>query len=95
MDVLCVDKTGTLTMNRLDRPVRARSRVSTQDDADTGAGLEGSEAGPDRPRFPLYGTRAWSRPEPRLRPLVRFTPINPGTRRTEAVIEVEGRLSLP
>jgi plasma-membrane proton-efflux P-type ATPase len=90
MDVVCADKTGTLTMNRLSF-VGALARVGfTVDDVLRVGALASEEANQDaidlaflraaRERH-LLGADAT---------LISFTPFSPKTRRTEAVVEQGG-----
>ncbi len=87
MDVLCADKTGTLTMNRLSLSGALPQAGCTEDDVLRVGALASNEA--DQDPIDLAFLRA-----ARDRKLLRedesirsFTPFSPQTRRTEATIE--------
>ena len=89
MDVLCVDKTGTITQNRL--AVTAVSPLDGATEADVlAAGAAASQAANQDPIDLAFLAAARERgialPAP-----VSFTPFDPASRRTEAVIELGGR----
>ena len=91
MDVLCADKTGTLTLNRLSvAGVRAAPGFSEDDVLRSGA-LASNEA--DQDPIDLAFLRA-ARDRGLLDAPYRtgtFVPFSPHTRRTEAVVEIGGR----
>lgn len=90
MDVLCADKTGTLTMNRLEFVGASPEAGFVEADVLESAALASNEANQDpidvallgaaRERGLLHETRA-----------IEFHAFSPKTRRTEAVAEIEGR----
>ncbi len=91
MSVLCADKTGTLTWNRLAvTGTRPEAGYSAGDVVTTGA-LASHEA--DRDPIDLAFLRAAQ--DQGLLPAnpqrISFTPFTPATRRTEAVVEIGGR----
>lgn len=93
MDVLCTDKTGTLTINRLSLTGVLPEPGFTEDDVVRAAALASNEADQDpidlaflragRERKLLHGNER----------TLSFTPFSPGTRRTEALIDSDGRTS--
>lgn len=91
MDVLCVDKTGTLTLNRLlvtgTIPLNG---FSESEILELGAwASEEANQDPIDLAF-LAAARRESRPDSAFRRL-KFTPFSQETRRTEAVVESKGR----
>lgn len=93
MDVLCVDKTGTITMNQLAVTGVILLGGATEDDVLLAGALASQEANQD----PLDLAFLAAARERRLfdaRPAVAhlsFKPFDPQTRRTEAVVEQNGR----
>jgi H+-transporting ATPase len=91
MDVVCADKTGTLTMNRLDL-VRVLAETGfSEDDVIRDGALASHEA--DQDAIDLAFLRA-ARQQHLMSPdavVRRFTPFSPETRRTEALVEQDGR----
>jgi plasma-membrane proton-efflux P-type ATPase len=91
MDVLCVDKTGTITRNRLE--VSAVFPLGGASEAEVlAAGAVASQEADQDPidlAF-LAAARARGATAASAR-LLRFTPFDPATRRTEALVELEGR----
>lgn len=91
MDVLCVDKTGTLTLNEL-----SISRVFPVGSfTEREAVLFGALASQEANRDPLdlafirqAREKAWQNPDDRQES---FTPFDPATRKTEAVVRHDGR----
>ena len=91
MDVLCADKTGTLTANRLSITAALPQTGFTEDDVLRYGALASNEANQDpidvaflragRERKLLDGTER----------TLSFVPFSPQTRRTEALVEIEGR----
>jgi H+-transporting ATPase len=87
MDVLCADKTGTLTANRLSLVGVLPSSGFTEDDVVRIGALASNEA--DQDPIDLAFVRA-ARERNLLRGnerTISFVPFSPGTRRTEAVVE--------
>ncbi len=93
MDVLCADKTGTLTMNRLALTGALPQPGFTEDDVVRDGALASNEA--DQDPIDLAFLRA-ARERGLLDPSAKvraFTPFSPAIRRTEAVIDMGDRLS--
>ena len=91
MDVLCADKTGTLTMNRLSLMGVLPEPGFTEDDVTRDGALASNE--PDQDPIDLAFLRA-ARARNLLQGnerVVSFVPFSPKTRRTEALIESGGR----
>jgi plasma-membrane proton-efflux P-type ATPase len=93
MDVLCVDKTGTITMNRLAvTDVIPIGGFAPQDVLHYGA-LASEEANQDPIDLAILtatGSRAVGAPALAAR-TIHFTPFDPQARRTEALVELNGR----
>ncbi|AIO70824.1 HAD-IC family P-type ATPase [Burkholderia oklahomensis] len=94
VDVLCVDKTGTLTANavRVDA-VRAASPNASEDDVLAYAALTSAEGSADAVDAAIRRASA-ERPSPALAGarVVRFTPFDPGRRIADACVDVgDGR----
>jgi P-type E1-E2 ATPase len=90
MDVLCADKTGTLTMNRLTLGAVLVQPGSTEDDVVRTAALASNAANQDP--IDLGFLRAASERgllDPDVRTLS-FVPFTPETRRTESLVDVHG-----
>jgi H+-transporting ATPase len=91
MDVVCADKTGTLTMNRLALASVQPQPEYAADDVIRDGALASNEADQD-PIDLAFLRAAWDRKL--LHDAVKtlsFIPFSPKTRRTEAVIESDGR----
>jgi plasma-membrane proton-efflux P-type ATPase len=93
MDVLCVDKTGTITMNQLAVTGVIPLERSTELDVLFAGALASQEANQD-PIDLAFLAAAKERHVfdnvPKVTP-VSFTPFDPKNRRTEAVVEQDGR----
>ncbi|MEW6765671.1 MAG: plasma-membrane proton-efflux P-type ATPase [Pseudomonadota bacterium] len=93
MDVLCVDKTGTLTMNQLAITNVVPLGTATEADVLFSGALASQEANQD-PIDQAFLTEASRRRAWAGRPAattLAFTPFDATTRRTEAIIEQDGR----
>ncbi len=91
MDVLCADKTGTLTMNRLSLSGALPQPGFVEDDVICDGALASNEANQDAIDLAFLRTaRERHVLEDAARTLT-FVPFSPITRRTEAVIEKNGR----
>lgn len=93
MDVLCVDKTGTITMNQLAVTGVFPVEPATESDVLVAGALASQEANQD-PIDHAFLAAAKERnvfaDVPAFAP-VSFAPFDPGTRRTEAVVEQHGQ----
>jgi plasma-membrane proton-efflux P-type ATPase len=93
MDVLCADKTGTITMNQLSVTGVIPLGKATQSDVLCAGALASQEANQD-PIDLAFLAAAKERHVfgnlPSVRP-ISFTPFDPQTRRTEAVVEQNGQ----
>ena len=91
MDVLCADKTGTLTMNRLSLTGALAQPGFGEDDVIEAGALASNAANAD----PIdSGAFLHAAKERRLAPAtmtITFTPFSAKTRHTEAVVEVAGK----
>ena len=91
MDVLCADKTGTLTKNRLALAGVLPQPGWTEDDVVRDGALASHEANQDPIDLAFLRT-ACARNAPAGVPhVLSFVPFSPGTRRTEAVVDLDGR----
>jgi plasma-membrane proton-efflux P-type ATPase len=91
MDVLCTDKTGTLTMNRLSLTgVRPQPGFTEEDVVVTGA-LASHEADQDPIDLAFLQSVQDRRLGYGLESQLSFIPFSPGTRRTEATVRLGGR----
>src|SRR5579871_663922 len=91
MDVLCADKTGTLTMNRLSLSGALPQAGCTEDDVLSLGALASQEANQD-PIDLAFLRAAHEHPSPRREnKLLTFVPFSPSTRRTEATFEMDGQ----
>ena len=93
MDTLCVDKTGTITANRLAVTQVLPRAPATEADLLAAAALASQVADQDPLDLALCEAARVRRAfdgRPAAKPL-QFTPFDASRRRTEAVVEVEGR----
>ncbi len=90
MDVLCADKTGTLTLNRLSLTGALPQPGFTEDDVVQSGALASNEANTD-PIDLAFIRAAKDRKLDAAAKTIRFQPFSAATRRTEAVIELAGR----
>ena len=94
MDVLCADKTGTLTMNRLSLSGALPQPGFTEDDVVHDGAAPSNEANQDAIDLAfLRAARERHFLEDATKTLS-FVPFSPKTRRTEAVIERNGRAAV-
>ncbi len=93
MDVLCVDKTGTITMNRLAVGAVIPLEGAAVDDVLRYGALASEEANQDPIDLAIVTAAREAGVLARQPPpsVVSFTPFAPETRRTEAVVRLEGR----
>jgi len=91
MDVLCTDKTGTLTLNQLTlENVIAYAPVDRAALLDLAA-LSSDESGQDPIDLALLRAAASEGHDPDAHRRIAFAPFDPSTKRTEATIERDGR----
>jgi H+-transporting ATPase len=91
MDVLCADKTGTLTMNQLSLTGADPEAGFTEDDVVRAGALASNPANADPIDVAfLAAARDRMRSDPPARTLS-FVPFSAATRRTEAVVEIGGK----
>jgi magnesium-transporting ATPase (P-type) len=93
MDVLCVDKTGTITRNRLTVAGVVPGNGCTSQDVLTYGALASEEANQDPIDLAVLAAarRLDAADQTSSIRTIRFTPFDPQTRRTEALIEQQGR----
>ena len=91
MDVLCADKTGTLTMNQLSLTGAVPEAGFTEDDVVRAGALASNAANAD-PIDVAFLKAAKDRKldEPRAK-AISFAPFSAKTRHTEAVVEIDGK----
>jgi plasma-membrane proton-efflux P-type ATPase len=93
MDVLCADKTGTLTMNRLSLTGALAEPGFTENDVVAAGALASNGANAD----PIDGAFLAAAKDRKLEDAavktVSFEPFSAKTRRTDAVVEIDGRKS--
>lgn len=91
MDIVCADKTGTLTTNRLALASASPQKGFTEEDVVRDGALASHEADQDPIDLAFLGAareRRLLEGEQRVRS---FVPFSPQARRTEAVVELGGR----
>src|SRR5581483_5316090 len=88
MDVLCTDKTGTLTENRLHVGEVWAAPPATPDELLRLAGLASDAAGQDPIDVALLAAAPAAGPARRIG----FVPFDPSTKRTEATVGDDGRV---
>ena len=92
MDVLCVDKTGTITVNKLAVTQVIPLGDATTDDVLSAGALASQEADQDPIDLAFIAAEKEREKHP-VASVLSFAPFDPKTRRTEAVIEESGRRS--
>ncbi len=91
MDVLCADKTGTLTMNRLSFAGALPQPDFTEYDVIRDGAAASNESNQDALDLAFLRTAQERRLLERAEKTLSFIPFSPKTRRTEAVIERNGQ----
>jgi plasma-membrane proton-efflux P-type ATPase len=93
MDVLCVDKTGTITMNRLAVTEAIPLDAFTAQDVLRYGALASEEANQDPIDLAILAAARGQAGFTRASSVrtIHFTPFDPRTRRTEALVEDDGR----
>jgi plasma-membrane proton-efflux P-type ATPase len=91
MDVLCADKTGTLTMNRLSLSSALAQPGFSEDDVLRDGALASNEANQDAIDLAFLRAAQERGLHEDATKTISFTPFSAQTRRTEAVIEQGGR----
>lgn len=88
MDVLCVDKTGTMTVNRLSVAKLIPSNGYTEDDILTYGAMASQEASPDSIDSAFINAAKARGLMDASYERLRFIPFDPKSRRTEALVKV-------
>jgi H+-transporting ATPase len=91
ISVLCLDKTGTITQNRLAVTDSIPFSGFSSDDVIRSAALASRAEGMDLIDMAIIDYAKYKSVSFSNYKQVAYTPFNPATRRTEAVIEVDGR----
>lgn len=91
MDVLCVDKTGTITENKLTAADVAEMGSYTKDDAIVLGALASQKANQDPIDLAFFAAVENKKIKLDEYRQLKFTPFDPSTRRTEAIVEKQGQ----
>jgi H+-transporting ATPase len=91
MDVLCADKTGTLTLNRLSLSGALPQPGFTDDDVVRTGALASQEADQDAIDLAFLRAAQGRRLLHGAEKQLSFVPFSPSTRRTEAIVEIDGQ----
>ncbi len=91
-DVICVDKTGTITMNKLQVAETVPAKGYKNDDVILFGALASNEANQDSIDLAFLSAGDNIRFQFRSYLQEKFVPFDPSTRRTEAIISIEGKL---
>jgi len=91
MDVLCADKTGTLTLNRLSYAGALPQSGFTEEDVLRDGAAASNEANQDAIDMAFLRKAQDAHVQEKIGTIHSFTPFSAKTRRTEAVIERDGR----
>ena len=91
VDVLCLDKTGTITQNKLSVTDSIPFSGYSKEDVITIAALSSQEEVLDMIDLAIIGYAKNIRVDLNAYKRVSYTPFNPSVKRTEAIIEADGR----
>ena len=91
MDVLCVDKTGTITENRLTVADAAEMDAYTKEDALIFGALASQRANQDPIDLAFFAAVEDKKIKLADFKQMKFTPFDPSTRRTEAIVEKQSQ----
>jgi len=91
VDVLCLDKTGTITQNKLSVTDSIPFSGYSKEDVITIAALSSHEEVLDMIDLAVIGYAKNTRVDLNAYKQVSYTPFNPSVKRTEAIIEADGR----
>ncbi|MGC9208716.1 MAG: plasma-membrane proton-efflux P-type ATPase [Nitrososphaeria archaeon] len=92
MDTLCVDKTGTITMNRLSVVEVAALDGHNEQEVLLYGALASQEANQDPIDMAFIRAAKESSIDTSKYSIVKFVPFDPSTRRTEAQVQLDGKL---
>jgi magnesium-transporting ATPase (P-type) len=93
MDVLCADKTGTLTMNQLSLTGAVPQPGVTENDVVQAGALASNAADADPIDVAFLGAAKARKLDGDAAKTISFTPFSAKTRQTEAVVEIGGKKS--
>jgi H+-transporting ATPase len=91
VDVLCLDKTGTMTQNKLSVTDSIPLSGYSKEDVIAIAALSSQEEGMDIIDLAVIGYAKNTRVDLNAYKQVSYTPFNPSVKRTEAIIEADGK----
>ena len=91
IDVLCLDKTGTVTQNKISVVDSAAFSGYKKEDVATIASLASEEEGEDAIDLAVIGYARTMRADLDAYKQTSFTPFDPSTKRSEAIIDAKGK----
>jgi H+-transporting ATPase len=91
VDVLCLDKTGTMTQNKLSVTDSIPFSGYSKEDVIAIAAVSSQEEGMDIIDLAVIGYAKNTRVDLNAYKQVSYTPFNPSVKRTEAIIEADGK----
>ncbi|MCL4537093.1 MAG: plasma-membrane proton-efflux P-type ATPase [Nitrospirae bacterium] len=91
IDVLCLDKTGTITQNRLSVADSITFSDYKKEDVVTIAAMASQEEGMDIIDLAVIEYARGMGVDFNVYKQISYTPFNPSTRRTEAIVEINGK----
>ncbi len=91
IDILCLDKTGTITQNKLSVSESIPLSGYMEEDVVTTAALASQQEGMDIIDLAVIGYAESMRVDLKSYKCISYTPFNPSIKRTEAIIEIEGK----